>query len=119
MSVENITNLNNILNNYDASSWVKQGGMETFHGNIGNLDIPGEQKMGLRSFGDLLAGSIAEVNKLQKDADSAIQRLVTGKSKNLHETMLAVERAEIAFKTMNQIRFKVIDAYREVMRMQV
>ena len=56
---------------------------------------------------------------MQKDADIAVQKLVTGENKNIHETLLAVEQAEIAFKTMNQIRTKVIDAYKEIMRMQV
>ena len=37
----------------------------------------------------------------------------------MHETLLAVEKADIAFKAMNQIRLKVLDAYKEVMRMQV
>ena len=48
-----------------------------------------------------------------------MSKLASGKSKNIHETMLAVENAEIAFKTMNQIRMKVIDAYKEIMRMQM
>lgn len=119
MSIETVAGLNSILKNHDVSSWVKKKGVETFHGNIGSFNIPGENKTDGVSFSDLLNGSIAEVNKLQKDADKAIQRLVVGENKNLHETMLAVERAEIAFKTMNQIRLKVIDAYREIMRMQI
>ena len=63
-----------------------------------------------------------DLKTLGKDIDgliSYVEVLVSGKSKNIHETMLAVEKAEIAFKTMNQIRTKVIDAYKEVMRMQV
>ena len=72
-----------------------------------------------QSFGDFLASSIAKVNGLQQDADTAMQRLASGESKNLHETLLAVERADIAFKQMNQIRMKVIDAYKEIMKMQV
>ena len=72
-----------------------------------------------RSFTDMLVDSMSKVNDLQTEANSAIEKLATGKTKNIHETMLAVEKADIAFKTMNQIRSKVIDAYREVMRMQV
>ncbi|MBF0208260.1 MAG: flagellar hook-basal body complex protein FliE, partial [Oligoflexia bacterium] len=49
----------------------------------------------------------------------AIEKLATGDSDNLHETMLMVEQAEIAFKTMNQIRQKVIDAYKEIIRIQI
>jgi flagellar hook-basal body complex protein FliE len=72
-----------------------------------------------KSFSDFLTESISKVNTLQQDADVAMQRLASGESKNLHETLLAVERADIAFKQMNQVRLKVIDAYKEIMRMQV
>lgn len=108
MAVETVTGLNEILRSHDASSWVRTGA----------LRAPAPAG-GAGSFRELLAESIAEVNGLQKSADEAIQKLVTGRSRNLHETMLAVERAEIAFKAMNQVRLKVIEAYREVMRMQV
>ena len=124
MSIETIRGLDNILKNHDASSWIQEGRMEGMNLEsimtspaplTENVEVGGESK----SFGQLLADSMAQVNDLQKNADQAIKQLVTGRSKNLHETMLAVERAEIAFKTMNQIRLKVIDAYKEVMRMQV
>ena len=116
MGIETVQGVDNILKNHDASSWIKQGGIEN-----PTLDkafsIPSIDNR--KSFADLLMDSMTEVNDLQQNADQAIQRLVTGRSKNIHETMLAVEKAEIAFKTMNQIRLKVIDAYREIMRMQV
>ena len=48
-----------------------------------------------------------------------MQKLASGESKNLHETLLAVEKADIAFRQMNQIRMKVIDAYKEIMKMQM
>ena len=124
MSIETIRGLDNILKNHDASSWVQEGSMEGMNLEsimtsriplTKNIESGGESK----SFGQLLADSMVQVNDLQKNADQAIKQLVTGRSKNLHETMLAVEKAEIAFKTMNQIRLKVIDAYKEVMRMQV
>ena len=51
---------------------------------------------------------------MQTEANTAIKRLASGESKNIHETMLAVEKADIAFKTMNQIRGKIIDAYKEI-----
>ncbi len=71
------------------------------------------------SFKDYLVESMHKVNKLQKDANLAIENLATGKSKNIHETLLMVEKAELAFKTMNQVRTKVIDVYKELMRTQV
>ncbi|MBN22282.1 MAG: flagellar hook-basal body complex protein FliE [Bdellovibrionaceae bacterium] len=72
-----------------------------------------------KSFGDLLSESIEKVNIHQKDADAAIEKLVSGRTKNVHETMLAVEKAEVSLKLMTQVRNKVLEAYREIMRMQV
>ncbi len=115
MSVETVAGLNNILKNHNSSSWIQKNELAPMSGNSWeNL-----KSSDSRSFSDILKDSIKEVDALQKNADTAVQRLVTGKSKNIHETMLAVEKAEIAFKMMNQIRFKVIDAYKEVMRMQI
>lgn len=71
------------------------------------------------SFGTLLKNSMEEVNQLQSKADRSIEQLVTGESKNLHETMIAMEKANISFRLMMEVRNKIIEAYQEVMRMQV
>ena len=74
---------------------------------------------GAVTFGEMLMNSVERVNQYQHDANSAIKELVAGRTKNVHETMLAVERAEISLKLMMQVRNKIVDAYREIMRMQV
>lgn len=70
-------------------------------------------------FADSLNEAIDKVNTLQQVADQKIEDMATGKSTNLHETMIAVEKADIALKLMVQVRNKMIDAYQEVMKMQV
>lgn len=72
-----------------------------------------------KSFGDALKESMNEVNNLQLDADKSIEALVSGENKNIHETMIAISKADLAFRMTVQVRNKVIDAYQEVMRMQV
>ncbi|MCB9060054.1 MAG: flagellar hook-basal body complex protein FliE [Halobacteriovoraceae bacterium] len=120
MAVETIGQFNNMLNKFDSKSWIKSAelGQPMSSSNIKTLNElrPGEDR---KTFGEMLAGAIGDVNDLQLKANEAIQKLATGKSKDIAETMLAVEQAEIAFKTMNQIRQKVVDAYKEIMRMQV
>ena len=121
MAIQNVGSIQDILKNHNAKDWTKSVEMDT-PANFGTSGISVDPYKGhadRQSFSEMLASSIGEVNGLQKEANLAIEKLATGKSDNLHETMLAVEKAEIAFKTMNQIRTKVIDAYREVMRMQV
>ena len=71
------------------------------------------------SFGKILKDSIKEVNQLQHAADVSIEQLAAGKTKNLHETMIALEKADISFRLMMEVRNKIIDAYHEIMRMQV
>ncbi len=71
------------------------------------------------SFGGMLKGAIGEVNQLQNKADASIEQLIAGESKNLHETMIAMEKADISFRLMMEVRNKIIEAYQEVMRMQV
>jgi flagellar hook-basal body complex protein FliE len=71
------------------------------------------------SFADTLAKSIEEVNHLQKEADQAIEKLASGESQNVHGAMLAVNKADTAFRMTMQVRNKIVEAYQEVMRMQV
>ncbi len=66
-------------------------------------------------FGEL----VSKVNELQAQSDSAIQGLATGESKGLHEVMIAMEKSSISFQFLSQVRNKAIDAYSEIMRMQV
>lgn len=126
MPIRGYADMQSTLKNYGASNWAKTAELNS-HFDIqsplsesnrtGNIDELGAKDV--KSFGQMLQDSISKVNTLQHQADFAMQKLASGESKNLHETLLAVEKAEIAFKTMNQVRSKVIDAYRDIMKMQV
>jgi len=71
------------------------------------------------SFGNILTSKIEEINKLKLDADDAITKVEFSDSGSIHEAIIAMEKASISFKTMLQVRNKVLEAYQEVMRMQV
>lgn len=71
------------------------------------------------SFGAILEQSLAQVSSLQSAADQAIGRLAAGAAPSLHETMLALEQADLSFRLMMQVRNKIVEAYQEVLRMQV
>lgn len=72
-----------------------------------------------RSFGDFLKNCLNEVNKLQVEADQSIEDLATGKTSNVHETMIALEKADVSFHLMMQVRGKILDAYKEVIKIPV
>ena len=71
------------------------------------------------SFSAFLGKSINQVNDMMKIADAKSTEMAIGKTENLHDTMISIEKAETSLKLMTQVRNKVIDAYHEVMRMQL
>ncbi len=113
--VKNLSELSQTLRSNDARGWTKST-------ELGGLSHQNPSEIGQvadKTFGEFLKDSISKVNSLQVEANKAMEKLASGESKNIHETLLAVEQAEMAFKTMNQVRSKVIDAYKEIMRMQI
>ncbi|HJW86580.1 MAG TPA: flagellar hook-basal body complex protein FliE [Candidatus Brocadiaceae bacterium] len=81
-----------------------------------NKSADGEGK---DSFKKTLGGFINEVNDLQSKANESIENFATGKVENVHEVMIAMSKAEISFKFMMEARNKLIETYKEVMRMQM
>jgi len=83
-------------------------------------EVPGAAPAeGTKSFGAVLKDSLSQVNHLQHEADQAIQELATGGKATLHDTMLALQKADLSFKLMMQVRNKIVEAYQEVLRMTV
>jgi flagellar hook-basal body complex protein FliE len=74
---------------------------------------------GTGSFTQMLTQKLGGVVDLQNEADSASQAVATGQSSDLSGATLAVEKASIAVDLVSAIRNKAIDAYQDVMRMQV
>lgn len=71
------------------------------------------------SFREMLAQALDTVNNLQVNADHMAQKVATGEAKDIHEVLMAVEEVSIGLQLTMQIRNKIIEAYQEVMRMQV
>ena len=68
------------------------------------------------SFNDTLKNYINEANDLQLNADRDIQRMIAGEEIDAHEVMTAVEKANMSFEMVMEIRNKMLEAYREVMK---
>jgi len=71
------------------------------------------------TFKDLVLGGVGEVNMLQQRADSAVEKLMCGGEIGMAEVLTAVQKADIAFKMMMQIRNKLVAAYQEIQNMRV
>ena len=69
-------------------------------------------------FGNLLESAVNKVNDFQKVADKDIENMLTGKNKNIHETMIAMEEADISLRLMVAVKNKAMDAYTTIMKMR-
>ncbi|RDI47462.1 flagellar hook-basal body complex protein FliE [Falsibacillus pallidus] len=82
----------------------------------GNLQNPYKAQT---KFADYLKESLNEVNESQNIADKLTGQLAQGKDIDLHQVMIASQKASITMQTTIEIRNKVVEAYQEIMRMQV
>jgi flagellar hook-basal body complex protein FliE len=80
---------------------------------------PGAPGAAGATFGDVLKDAISTTDSLQKESNVEIQKLMSGESQDLHSTLIAVQKADLSFQMMMQVRNKLVQAYQEVMRMQV
>ncbi|MBP2628610.1 MAG: Flagellar hook-basal body complex protein fliE [Firmicutes bacterium] len=74
---------------------------------------------GSKNFGEFLTEALGEVNKLQNDSAQTSFDLAAGKLQDVSQVTIAAEKATIAMQLTMQVRNKMIDAYQEIMRMQV
>ena len=70
-------------------------------------------------FMNTLQQAISKSNDIQLEANQATEALMTGQSQNVHQTMVALQQADVSFQLMMQIRNKLVSAYEEIQRMQI
>ena len=71
------------------------------------------------SFKNALLDSLKQVNSMQQEANRAVENLMTGGSSNPAEVLTAVQKADVAFRMMMQVRNKVVQAYQEIKDIQI
>ena len=72
----------------------------------------------ISDFKKILSQSVEEVNGLLTNADQSAQEMVAGRM-DIHQAMVAIEQAQISFSLLLQVRNKMIEAYQQIMQMQV
>ncbi len=95
------------------------GGLGKVAGGLSPAAPGGGKGVGSSSFADVLKKSIDEVSKLQQDASRAVEDLAAGRTDDVSTVMTAVEKSDLAFKTLLAIRAKLMDAYEEIKTIQV
>ena len=81
--------------------------------------IGNQQQVETKSFGEFLSDSLKEVNTLKKQSEVANMKLAAGQVEDISEVVIDGEKASIAVQLTMQVRNKMVEAYQEIMRMQV
>lgn len=81
-----------------------------------NIESNGSDKS---SFADYLKQALGEVNNLQNEAQIQGQKMISGDVESIHQSMIAYEKAYLALELTVELRNKVVEAYQEIMRIQM
>ncbi len=93
-------------------------------GNIPNFSVPNTSaadlggETGGPSFSDVLKNAVNTVNSLNDNAASQVSNLVQGGAGDMNDVMIAVEKADVSFQLMMQVRNKIVSAYQDIEKMQ-
>ena len=91
-------------------------GLPQTHADLGGT-AGAKQNPGGSEFLDTLRNAVSQVKDLQSQADQQVSGMLNGSGQDVHSAMIAVEKANLAFELMVQVRNKIVSAYQEVSRM--
>jgi len=93
-------------------------------GGIPNSYMPDTSSLGMDSdnggvsFGDVLKNAVQGVNQVNDSATAQVNSLLQGGGGDVNSVMIAVEKADVAFQLMMQVRNKIVSAYQDIEKMQ-
>jgi len=79
------------------------------------LQPPSEENPGFR---EMLHDAMEDIQQLQGEAEAKVSGVLGGNGTDVHSAMIAVEKADLSFQLMMQVRNKIVSAYQEISRMQ-
>ena len=83
-------------------------------------ELPGESAAPeAGKFGNLLQSAFNRVNDMQLQGDEAVRKMVSGENTDIHNTMITLQKAEVSFELMLQVRNKIVAAYEQIRTMQM
>jgi flagellar hook-basal body complex protein FliE len=80
---------------------------------------PAGQSSSAGGFQDVFSSAVKTVEAYGQNASASVERFLSGEGEELHQTVLATQQAELSFELFLQARNKVVNAYQEIMRMQM
>jgi flagellar hook-basal body complex protein FliE len=81
--------------------------------------LPQPRETGGSDFGEFFKDAVNRVDGMQKEAHQQVTSFVAGEQDNVHDVMIAMNEAKLAFQLMSEVRNKALETYQELMRMQV
>lgn len=78
-----------------------------------------KEEVKTNNFNDFLKGALVSVSNMEKNQEVLETKFMTGELENLHDLTIATQKAEMGIQTLLEVRNKVMDAYNEIMRMQI
>jgi len=94
------------------------GGSSSAAGAFGPLSLDSKQSTPATPFGDLMTDAVGQVTSLENQARTAVDGLMTGAGVDVHEAMIAGQKASMAFELALAVHNKAVQAYQQVMGMQ-
>lgn len=71
------------------------------------------------SFTEMIRDAVNSVNSIQKESETGVENIIAGKAENIHEVMISMQKAQLSFQLMVEIRNKALETYQELSRMQI
>ena len=96
---------------YSAAAELQGGGIKNFAGKSSPASST-------KSFADTIEDSLGQVNEMQAEKGRMIEEFASGKTQNVHELMISLQKAGLAMDMTSAVRNKVMNAYQELMRIQ-
>ncbi len=94
------------------------GSINSIVSGITSINASDEKTEGVR-FGDILMNALNEVSQLEHESDALTEDFIAGRTDNIHQVLIASQKASISLSLVMEVRNKVLEAYQEIMRMQV
>lgn len=87
-------------------------------GNLPRLE-PASNSPAAGVFGEIFTQGLNQVNRSLVATQTDLQRLATGEARDLHQVMIKLEESRLSFQLMMQVRNRLLEAYQDVMKMQI
>ncbi|AMW33458.1 flagellar hook-basal body complex protein FliE [Fervidobacterium islandicum] len=95
----------------------KIGGVNPLRPNV-TMNVNNSQNQGVSEFSKVLSEALKNVNDQQKNVEKLTDDFAMGKVSNIHELIVEAEKASISLRLTVEVRNRIVEAYREIMRMQ-